>query len=170
MLQDESSYEKTSFQFKRPTAEDGYAVNQLIEASPPLDPNSVYCNILQSSHFAETSVCAKTGENLSGFISGYLIPTRPDTLFIWQVAVAEPARGNGLAIRMLHELLDRPACKDVRFVETTITPSNTASKKLFQKLANNLKTKIEVSDAFTKEKHFNGLHDTEQLYRIGPII
>ena len=161
---------ETYFKFSSPTSTDGYAVNQLVAKSPPLDPNSVYCNILQCSHFSETSVCAKSNGNLSGFVSGYIIPSKSDTLFIWQIAVAESARGKGLAIGMLTELLTRPACKNVQYIETTVTPSNKASQKLFQKLADKLETKIRISDIFIKEKHFGGLHETEQLYRIGPIF
>lgn len=161
--------EDSSIEFLLPTSYDGYAVNQLIADSPPLDTNSVYCNILQCYHFAETSVCAKSEGELFGFISGYLIPQRPDTLFIWQVVVSNAARGKGVASRMLNEILNRPACKDVKFLETTVTPTNHASVKLFERLASKLNAKVEVSPVFLDEEHFHGEHETEQLYRIGPF-
>lgn len=155
--------------FYYPTSNDGFAVNKLISESPPLDTNSMYCNLLQCTHFSETSICAKAGEKLVGFISGYLIPTRPNTLFIWQVAVAKSARGRGVASRMLDGLLKRPITREVKFMETTITPDNKSSWMLFQKLADKRGTKIDVSTAFDKEKHFKGSHETEQLLRIGPL-
>ena len=40
---------------------------------------------------------AKWNGQWVGFISGYLIPARPTPLFIWQVVVAAPSRGRGLA-------------------------------------------------------------------------
>ena len=91
----------------QPTAELGAAVHKLISECPPLDTNSMYCNLLQSSHFAETAVAAVLENELVGFISGYRIPQRPETLFVWQVAVGEKARGQGLAGRMLKEILLR---------------------------------------------------------------
>ncbi|WP_105103093.1 diaminobutyrate acetyltransferase [Microbulbifer pacificus] len=159
---------------RRPVSEDGAAVHRLIGNCPPLDTNSLYCNLLQASHFSTTSVAAELsgGErdgDLAGFISGYLIPERPDTLFIWQVAVAEHGRGMGLAGRMLREILARPVCTQVRFLETTITPGNDASWALFRGLARKLNANCCDSVLFDRERHFNGQHDSEMLLRIGPF-
>lgn len=158
---------------RRPVSEDGAGVHHLISRCPPLDENSIYCNLLQASHFADTSVAAHwEGEGngeLAGFVSGYLVPERPDTLFIWQVAVAEEARGLGLAGRMIREILRRPACAQVRHLETTITPDNTASWALFRGLARRLDTGCAESVMFDRERHFRGRHDSEMLLRIGPF-
>ncbi|QIL90121.1 diaminobutyrate acetyltransferase [Microbulbifer sp. SH-1] len=154
---------------RRPVSEDGAAVHRLIGNCPPLDTNSLYCNLLQASHFSATSVAAELDGRLVGFISGYLIPERPDTLFIWQVAVAEQGRGMGLAGRMLREILDRPACTQVRHLETTITPDNDASWALFRSLARKLDANCCDSVLFDRERHFNGQHDSEMLLRIGPF-
>lgn len=104
-----------------------------------------------------------------GFVSGYLVPSRPTTLFIWQVAVSESARGTGLATRMLLALLEREACKDVWQIETTITASNTASQALFERLAATLTAPVAILEGYDKENHFDGIHETEHLWRIGPI-
>ena len=144
-------------------------INQLVAGSPPLDTNSVYCNLLQCSHFAETSIIAKDGAQCLGFISGYIIPSRPDTLFVWQVVVSAAARGQGLASRMLERLVERPACKGVHYIETTITPDNEASWALFRKLARQLAAPLSDSIGFDKEIHFQGAHDSEHLLRLGPF-
>nr|WP_010133480.1 diaminobutyrate acetyltransferase [Microbulbifer agarilyticus] len=156
-------------QLRRPVSEDGARVHRLIGDCPPLDTNSLYCNLLQASHFAATSVAAEHNGDLVGFISGYIIPDRPDTLFIWQVAVAESGRGMGLAGRMLREILSRPACRGVRYLETTITPDNEASWALFRGFARKLDAVCIDSVMFDRERHFNGQHDSEMLLRIGPF-
>ncbi len=152
-----------------PTSNDGFAVNRLIAESPPLDANSAYCNLLQCTHFTDTCMCAKLDEELVGFVSGYLIPSRPETLFVWQVVVAEAGRGKGLASRMLREVLQRPICNKIDYLETTITPSNESSWALFKRLAENLGAELNVSVAFEKKEHFHGLHESEKLLRIGPF-
>jgi len=152
-----------------PESVDGYELNRLIAKSPPLDSNSVYCNLLQCNHFMDTCISAKYEHQLIGFVSGYLLPTRPGTLFVWQVVVAEEARGQGLAGRMLLALLDRPACSRVDFLETTITPGNEASQALFTKLANALATNVQILPGFDRSRHFHGVHESEELWRIGPI-
>jgi L-2,4-diaminobutyric acid acetyltransferase len=114
-------------------------------------------------------VAAELNDDLVGFISGYIQPDKPDTLFIWQVAVGEKARGKGLAGRMLKEILARPACVAVRFIETTITPDNQASWGLFESLTNKLGTELKRSVMFERQQHFAGQHETEMLARIGPV-
>lgn len=153
-----------------PTLEDGMGVYKLIESCPPLDTNSSYCNLLQSSHFSATSVAAEMEGSLVGFISGYIVPDRTDTLFVWQVAVSPSARGVGLASRMLSEILSRPSSSAVEYLETTITEDNQASWALFESLAKKLSVNLQRSDWMDKEVHFSGLHDSETLVRIGPFI
>ncbi|WP_444939153.1 diaminobutyrate acetyltransferase [Microbulbifer sp. JMSA002] len=152
-----------------PSLEDGMAVHKLIDSCPPLDANSSYCNLLQCSHFADTSVIAEEGDEKLGFISGYLIPGRTDTLFIWQVAVAEKARGLGLASIMLRNIIERPQCRSVRFIETTITEHNLPSWALFQSAAEKLSASLQSSPWMDSQTHFDGLHDSETCVRIGPI-
>ena len=156
-------------QLSSPTSEDGMAVNKLVSACPPLDGNSVYCNLLQAGHFSDTCVAAKQANELVGFVSGYRLPATPSTLFVWQVAVGSQARGQGLAKSMLMALLSRPSCAKVSHIETTITQSNQASWALFRALAKHLDAPLEETLMFDKQRHFQGLHDSEYLVRIGPI-
>lgn len=154
---------------RKPVSEDGRAVFTLIMECPPLDINSAYCNLLQCSHFRDTSVIATDDRGALGFISGYIIPDRPDTLFIWQVAVNERGRGKGLARRMLDDILHRTACESVSHLETTITEDNAASWALFSSLARDYQAPLERSVMFDREIHFGDRHDTELLARIGPL-
>lgn len=156
-------------ELKKPSSMDGILVNQLVASCPPLDTNSVYCNLLQADHFKDTSVAAELNGELVGFVSGYLIPNKTDSLFVWQVAVGEAARGKGLAKRMLRDLLARPNCQNVRFIETTITKSNEGSWALFRSLAKQLDATLEESVKFDRDTHFHSKHDTEYLVRIGPF-
>jgi len=152
-----------------PLLEDGMSVFQLIQRCPPLDTNSSYCNILQCGHFFNTSVAADLDEKLVGFISGYRVPERPDTLFIWQVAVDEQARGLGLASKMLVDILNRSSCQGVRYLETTITQENQPSWSLFKSLSRRLSAELQSSEWLDKKTHFDDQHDSEILVRIGPF-
>lgn len=152
-----------------PTDLDAFAFQQLLTTTPFLSNNSLYCNLLQCTHFADTSICAKHSTKLIAFISGYHIPTRPDTLFIWQAIVIEPYRKQGLAIRMIRNLLKRPSCQDIAYLEATIPDSNQASWALFNRLAKQLDAATKISIAFDKDTHFHGSRETEKLMRIGPL-
>lgn len=158
----------SDFELSVPTLEEGRAVHALIAECPPLDTNSLYCNLLQTHHFAATSIAAKRQNKLEGFVSGYRIPGQPDTLFVWQVAVAESARGEGLGSRMLDALVDRPGTA-FSFLETTITADNRASWALFERFAQARGANLTRSPLFEREAHFGGNHSTEILVRIGPF-
>ncbi|MCU4674407.1 diaminobutyrate acetyltransferase [Catenovulum sp. 2E275] len=160
---------KGEISFRHPVSEDGFAINQLIAACPPLDTNSAYCNLLQCSHFSDTCVVAELNGEIVGWVSAYIEPKQPQNLFIWQMAVSEKARGCALAQRMLMFLLAQRQCSATRFVETTITADNLASRRVFQKLAEGFETDCVESVMFSKEVHFGGKHNTEYLFTIGPI-
>lgn len=157
----------TKVLLRQPRSEDGVVVHQLVKNCPPLDENSIYCNLLQTSHFAGTSIVAEIDKQLVGFASGYLVPERPDTLFIWQVAVTQEGRGQGLAWHMIQGILRRPNCIHVRNLETTITPVNTASEALFRSVARRFGSTFYATVMFERERHFQSLHDSKWLLRIG---
>ena len=145
------------------------ALHRLVRACPPLDPNSSYCNLLQCSHFKSTSIAAIRAGELVGSVTGYRIPDRPDTLFVWQVAVHPSARGKGLARAMLRNLQQRTGSEGIRYIETSITPDNEASLKLFTGFAAGQRAEMTRSVMFEREAHFDGEHETEYLFRIGPF-
>jgi L-2,4-diaminobutyric acid acetyltransferase len=157
------------FEFRQPTKADAAAVWRLIADCPPLDRNSMYCNLLQCSDFAETCRIAEDGGALRGWVSGYLPPEDPQSLFIWQVAVHEAARGHGLAKKLLKDNWAGAAAKGARFLKTTITRDNKASWALFRSFAEDMGAPVKDEPWFEKDAHFGGEHDTEYLVTIGPI-
>lgn len=156
-----------TFTLRPPTLEDGPLLHQLIASCPPLDVNTAYAYHLIGAHFAATSVVAQDkGGNLVGAITGYLPPQKPTTLFIWQVAVHEAARGCGLALRMLNDIFDRH--QGLSMMHTTIGPGNTASHRLFARFADNRGAQLK-RDAFIPADACGPGHEAEELIIIGPI-
>lgn len=155
--------------FRPPTIGDAQAAAALIAASPPLDANSLYCTLLQCTHFAGTCIVAEKGSHLEGWISGYRPPDQPEALFVWQVAVHERARGSGLAIAMLDRLLARRDLSAIAWVKTTITASNEPSRRMFARFARKRGAPILESAWFDEGRHFGGRHESEQLISIGPF-
>ena len=152
---------------RQPVAEDGADIWALVRACKPLDENSMYCNMIQCDHFSETCVVAEIDGEIAGWVSAYVLPYDPETLFVWQVAVGPAARGTGLGSLMLSHLLQRKACKGVRRLQTTITSDNEASWALFRKFARNNGVKPDVQAYYTQALHFRERHSTEHLVTIG---
>lgn len=154
---------------REPVPDDGYALNQLVGKCPPLDRNSVYCNLLQCTHFSDTSVAAVVNNRIIGFISAYRPPSDPKTLFVWQVVVDEMVRGHGIAKRMLNWLIDLPSCVGAFKLSTTITLNNGASRALFESFARDCGADVHKTVLFTRDAHFAGSHDDEYLYCLSPL-
>lgn len=151
---------------RMPEATDGAAIWDLVRSCKPLDENSMYCNLIQCDHFADTCVLAELDGEVVGWVSGYVMPNDTETLFIWQVAVSEKARGMGLGSLMLLESLNRDACEGVRRIQTTITSDNDASWALFRKFADENGTKLDAQAYYQEDEHFNGQSKTENLVTI----
>ena len=161
------SSEKDDVLFRSPSTDDGLEIHRLIADSPPLDLNSAYCYHLFGAHFRDTCILAEQAGELVGFISAYRIPTRLDTLFVWQVVVSQTSRGRRIAWRMLESLLERFGNDELRFVEATVNPSNAASRGLFQRLARSRGTALQ-EDNFLDATAFGSAseHEPEILLRI----
>ncbi|SEO16988.1 diaminobutyrate acetyltransferase [Salinihabitans flavidus] len=152
---------------RAPTSEDGADVWQLIQDSGPLDENSMYCNILQCDQFGDTCVVAELDGTVVGWVSAFIEPSDPESLFIWQVAVDAKARGMGVARRMLDHLLAREICAGVTRLRTTITADNEASWALFNSFADRMDADLEREPHYEREEHFEGRHATEYMVTIG---
>jgi len=154
--------------FREPTVEDGPSIYDLINRCKPLDVNSRYLYLLQCSHFANTCAVAESDGSVQAFVSAYVRPDQPDTLFVWQVAVDASLRGQGVAGQLLVHLLARPHLNGVRHIEATVNPSNNASRSLFASLARKHGCDMHESMLF-EERLLGEGHEAEILLRVGPI-
>lgn len=156
----------------RPDVADGAALWRIAKDSRTLDLNSSYSYLLWCRDFADTTavVRAESGGQPVGFVTAYLRPDRPRTLLVWQVAVDAAHRGQGLAARLLDGLTARVVKQHgVTGVETTITPGNTASERLFLSYARRHGAAVDREVLFETRQFPDGPHDPEVLYRIGPL-
>ncbi|MCC6796073.1 MAG: diaminobutyrate acetyltransferase [Candidatus Hydrogenedentes bacterium] len=158
-----------TIRFRIPTVDDASDVCGLVRNCPPLEFNPPYAYLLLCSHFADTSVVCDSDDRLGGFTGAYRLPRRPDTLFVWQIAVSGDLRGSGIGQLMLSSILAREALRDVRYLEATVTPSNSASRRLFTSFAERRGCPIVLSAGFRADDFPGGNHEAEQLFRIGPL-
>src|SRR5699024_4097698 len=156
--------------FREPTDSDGKEMYRIVEESKVLDVNSSYSYLLWSKFFSKTSIIATCDDKVIGFVSGFLQPDSPDTLFVWQVAVDSYFRDYAFATKLIRQLINQVDEKiDVKYLEATVTPSNIPSSKLFQGLAKKNDTDCSIFECF-KEEHFpDPEHEAVMTYRIGPL-
>ncbi|SDC19742.1 diaminobutyrate acetyltransferase [Pelagirhabdus alkalitolerans] len=159
---------KESIQYASPQLEDGKKMWQLASHTT-LDDNSAYKYIMMCQYFKETCVVAKDNQNVLGFITGFIPPENPNTVFVWQISVDPNHSGKGIASKLLKQLVSQVKSKGVNYVEATITPSNKASQALFKKLATSFDTDYQVESFLTQDLFPDETFEEELKYRIGPL-
>lgn len=152
----------------KPKKENAKDIFSLVKKTKVLDLNSEYLYLLQTTHFDEYCCIAIVEEKIVGFVSGYIHPKDKDIYFVWQVGVDASMRGQGLASKMILSILNRENLKDINYIETTISPSNNSSQRVFEKLTKELNVDLEKKVMFTIDDFCDG-HEAEVLYKIGPI-
>jgi len=157
-----------SITIRQPSADDAADIWRLTATCAPLDLNAPYVYLLWCRDFCQTSIIARNGSKLVGFVTGYLRPGDAATLMVWQVGVSPAVRRQGIATAMIDKLIGIQSAAEVSYVEATVTSGNLPSRRLFHGLARGWKAPVQDDILFTAQE-FPLSHPTEYLYRIGPI-
>lgn len=163
-LDSENVAPELRLRFRTPSPDDGRALWRLA-AEVGLDLNSPYAYVLWGEYFADTSLVAVAGDEVVGFVTGFRPPRDAETLFVWQIGVAEGARRTGLGARMLDHLI---AGTGVSFLEATVTPENAASEALFRSVGTRHDAPVDATPLFAADLFPDG-HEAEVRFRIGPF-
>lgn len=168
--EDPSARPGAVIKIRRPRLEygDGGAMWKLARESGVLEENAEYTYHMFTHYFGEASVVVEIDGQVVGFIAGFRPPDHPDTAFVWQIAVDEVARGQGLARLMIHGVVQRLA-PEVRYVEATVSPSNEPSQRTFRRVAHDLDAPWSEEILFPGDRFHGPSHEDEVLFRIGPI-
>ncbi|RVW00239.1 diaminobutyrate acetyltransferase [Rhodococcus xishaensis] len=153
---------------RAPEISDGARIWEIAGRSGELDLNSSYSYLMWCRDHWETSIVAELDGRTVGFVTGYIRPTAPLTLFVWQVAVDAEYRGRGIGLAMLGGLVDRLRGRSINMLETTITRDNAGSIAMFSALARSRGADIGRRPLFESEDFPDG-HAAEELYTIGPF-
>ena len=162
--------EKPELEIRSPTTKDAAKIWQLVRETGILDPNSAYLYLLLCRDFRDTCLVAVKEARIVGFVSGYRLPSDSRVLFVWQVGVASDAKRQGIGSQLLRELVERNA-GTLTAIEATVSPSNVASRRLFESLAQSLGASVfDVPDGGFGEGDFPpGDHEPEPRIRISPL-
>lgn len=159
------SHVPCAVEIRTPTLQDAADIWRLVRGCEVLDTNSCYAYLLACRDFASTSLVAISAGQLVGFVVAYIPPDRRDVIFVWQVGVGRSARKQGIGRSLLHSLtaVARP---ETRYLEATVTPSNTASRRLFESVAEELNSEFRVLPGFSQDDFGAVDHEPEETIRI----
>lgn len=136
---------------------------QLIKSVGSLDLNSSYLYLLLAHYFSKDCLVAKIDQKIIGFVTA--IKTDNNTLFIWQIGINKNFQGQGIAKKLLQELIKKQP-NNIKRIEFSISPSNQASLGLFTKYAATIDSKILPVEKFETDLFFENGHEEEVFYQI----
>ncbi|MBM4575919.1 diaminobutyrate acetyltransferase [Rhodococcus hoagii] len=154
-------------EFRKPQISDGVRLWEIAKDSQVLDLNSSYSYLLWCRDFQDTSIVATADDRVVGFVTGYVRPEVPATLFVWQVAVDEDQRGRDWPDACCPTCSTMLRCRVSGKLETTISPDNAASIALFTSVAHRRGCEITKSELFSPNDFPDG-HEAEDLFTISP--
>lgn len=151
---------------RAPTQQDGAAVAALAQCDKQELVGTLLGDLAGCDDFAETSVVAELDGEVAGAVLAYILPYDPQTLFVWQVNVAQDEAGKGLASLMLGQLLRREACAGVTRVQTAIPASDETSWTLFRRFAGWQQTHMRIEPYVTQALSPFRRHEADNLITI----
>lgn len=154
--------------YRPATPNDGREMWRFVNEAGVLELNQSYAYILICQHFGNTCLVAETDDKMVGFVLAYVPPRQPDTVFVWQIGVDRTVRGRGVGLHLLRHLLALDGCRNVHYLEASVTPSNKPSQNLFRAFARKWGVSCRKLPFFPSE-FFPEPHEPEFLYRIGPL-
>jgi L-2,4-diaminobutyric acid acetyltransferase len=170
-LSTENSRKKTGIVFRNPSIRDGKYFWKIAKASKTLDVNSAYHYLIMCRHFGKTCIVAEKQGRVVGFVTAYIPPDSPDSIFVWQVAVDKKERGQGLGVQMLINAFKNAKAYNIKNLDASITPSNQTSIKLFKAVARELNAPFEFEKEFFSASDFGQYnHEPEMLFHISPRV
>ena len=154
---------------RRPRLQDGRRLWQFVRESSHQGWISSDFYLLLCYHFPDTCVVAEEGDDIVGFLAAYRSPLAEGTVFVWQLCVGLECRDTEIATHMLTDLLDRDVSRDVRYLEATVCPTESAQQAAMRGLARRFGTVCEERPLFQPHLFAEEDHEEEWLYRVGPL-
>lgn len=151
---------------RTPEPVDGVRIAALAEGLASGNARDIPEALVGRGAFRETSVLAELDGQLLGWISAYILPYDPQTLFIWTVEVVEADRDVGISALMLGYLMRQEACAGVTRVQTVISCDEDRPWELFRRFARWQHSRMNVQPYFTQALTPHKRHENENLVTI----
>lgn len=118
----------------RPICVDDYAaVYELMLATDNIDKHTPY-TLWQAATFDSSLFWVATEDSqVAGYVFGRVVSA--DTVFLWQIAVDANHQGKRVGNQLVHAFIESAQSQGFKKLTTTISKGNTASERLFQRIA-----------------------------------
>lgn len=146
--------------------EDGKAAAALAQSAGGGLAGEFLGALAEAGSYGSTSLVAELDGAVAGAVLAYVLPYDPETLFIWQVIIAEGEEEKGLASLMLGQLMRQEACASVTRVQTAIPSNDERVWGLFRRFASWQRARMDIQPFFTQALAPQRRHENDNLVTI----
>lgn len=118
-------------------------VIRFVESCAPLEVHTSFTYWVTFEYWGHLCRVALVGNRVVGYVSAIGSGRVRDVLYVWQVGVAQEFRGQGLAQRLLSEVVTAGRANGFRKAQVSIAGDNEASLKAFERFAREQKQRLE---------------------------
>lgn len=112
--------------------EDFLAVYRFVSSCPPLEKYFEHFYKIMLRYFQNTCFIAEEGDEIVGFLMGFISPVHESTYFLWQVGVSPTTQGKGVGKLLLKAMESCVKEMGGKRIEVTVDPENEPSLRLFE--------------------------------------
>jgi L-2,4-diaminobutyric acid acetyltransferase len=151
---------------RAPLPEDGARIAALAEDFVSRKARNIPETLVGRGAFRETSVLAELAGKLLGWVSAYILPYDPQTLFIWAVEVVKSEQNPGLSSLMLGYLMRQEPRAGLTRVQTVISCDEDRPWALFRQFARWQHSRLDIQPYFTQALTPHKRHENDNLVTI----
>ena len=151
---------------RAPVPEDGARIAALAKDFTSGKARDLPETLVGRGAFSETSVLAELDGKLLGWVSAYILPYDPQTLFIWTVEVVKVERNPELSSLMLGYLMRQEPCAGVTRVQTVISCDEDRPWTLFRRFARWQHSRMDIQPYFTQALTPHKRHENDNMVTI----
>ena len=143
---------------------DSANLRAFINECKPLGLNTGIAYWMLGRYFNNTCFVLEENNKIVGFATAIISPTKPDTLFFWQLGISANLRGKNYSFLLIDKIVSAAKEFQCKYIEFTIFPNNIASIKTVTSYAkrNNIMLKqkgtVDFLDPVSNEQFIQNLY------------
>jgi L-2,4-diaminobutyric acid acetyltransferase len=138
------------------TADDVDDVRQFVASCAPLEVHTAFTYWVTFEHWGDICFVLLEDGRIAGYVSAIGSDRHRETIYLWQIGVAEKLRHQGVAQHLISAVSSAAVAKGYKTAQVSIANDNEASRKAFEHYAANTGHRFRAIGEMSIEDSFSG--------------
>lgn len=138
------------------TAEDVDEVRRFVASCAPLEVHTAFTYWVTFEHWGDFCFVLLKEDRITGYVSAIGSGRHRDTIYLWQIGVAEELRHRGMAQHLISAVVGAAVAKGYRTAQVSIAKDNEASRRAFERYATSRGNRFTAMKEISLRDSFSG--------------